>query len=134
MHIIIDINSDLDPITYPIDSESEERAARIALRDAGLAYASVWVGEPESGDEIKTDSKLFAAPNNLDIKALKAEAFEAGDDMQYCVCIIALEGPIDSFEDRFGGGGFRLTQKQERRLERMSQDEAIELCRAATGA
>lgn len=129
-HIIIDVNSDLDPITYPIDSESEERAARIALRDAGLAYASVWVGEPGSGDEIRTDRKLFAAPSNLDIETLKAEALDHGNDMQYCVCVIALEGPIDSYEDRFGGGGFRLTHKQERKLESLTQDEAVELCRA----
>lgn len=58
-YIVIDINSDLDPVTYPIDTDTEIAAAERALRDAGLAYEDVWTGEGE--DAIKCGSKLFAA-------------------------------------------------------------------------
>lgn len=62
--------------------------------------------------------------NNHKIQALKQEAAEAGDDMMEVICIIAFEGPIDSYESRFGGGCYRLTRAQQEQLESMSQADA----------
>lgn len=62
------------------------------------------------------------------IKSLKVEAHEAGDDMQELVCTIALEGAIESYEERFGGGGWRLSAAQIKRLEGMSEDQARAEC------
>lgn len=59
-YIVIDINSDLEPIVYEIDTDGGEQEARLALRDAGLVYEDVWVGEYGTGDAHKTGSKLFA--------------------------------------------------------------------------
>lgn len=62
--VLIDINSDLDPIAYEIDTDEQVHEARKALRDAGLAYEDVWTGDPNPGeasnDNIKTGAKLFA--------------------------------------------------------------------------
>jgi len=60
-YIVIDINSDEESVVYPIDSFADECKARTALRDAGLAYEDVWVGEWDTGDATKTGDKLFAA-------------------------------------------------------------------------
>lgn len=57
-YIIIDINSDLTPVTYPIDTDEEIAVAEIALHNAGLAYEDVWVGN--GPDAVKTGQKLFA--------------------------------------------------------------------------
>lgn len=62
------------------------------------------------------------------IRQLKIEANQAGDDMQELICIIALEGPIESFEDRFGGGGWTPTRAQREQLEEMSQAQALDAC------
>ena len=59
--ITININSDLDPISYATDSDEEIAAAREALRDAGLAYEHVWAGGIGDPDSYKTGNKLFAA-------------------------------------------------------------------------
>jgi hypothetical protein len=61
-YIIIDINSDIDPISYPTDTDEEISVARVALRDAGLAYEDVWAGDIGCPDSYKSGSKLFAAP------------------------------------------------------------------------
>jgi len=59
-YIVIDINSDLEPTVYAIDTDESEQAARSALRDAGLAYEDVWVGEYGTSAAHKVGSKLFA--------------------------------------------------------------------------
>lgn len=61
--IVIDINSDLDPVTFAIDTDAEIEAARIALRDAGLAYEDVWTspGDEHAPEAYKNGNKLFAA-------------------------------------------------------------------------
>ena len=62
MFIVIDINSDLDPSIYPCDTASEIADAEIALRDAGLKQADVYVGDPDgSGDSHKNGQLVFAA-------------------------------------------------------------------------
>jgi hypothetical protein len=48
------------------------------------------------------------------------------NDWLWCVCTIALEGPITSYAERFGGAGFQLTTRTKRDLERMTQAEARE--------
>ena len=68
---------------------------------------------------------------NAQIKALSDEAASAGDDMQHATCLVALEGPIDSFEERFGGGGLDLSRSQREQLEEMTQDEARSICAQA---
>jgi hypothetical protein len=65
-HIIIDINSDLDPVTYEIETEEDEYAARVALRDAGLAWEDVWVGEPGTPDAHKSGGRLTALAHEVD--------------------------------------------------------------------
>lgn len=62
------------------------------------------------------------------IKALATEAADFGDDMQVLICTVAIEGAIDSYEDRFGGGGHRVTRDQIERLEAMTQDDARAEC------
>lgn len=71
-HIVISINSDLDPVTYFTNTPEEIGAARLALRDAGLAYEDEWVGEPGTGDEHKNGSKLFAQPIEVGGRTLEA--------------------------------------------------------------
>jgi hypothetical protein len=47
--------------TYLTDTDEEIAAARQALRDAGLAEAEVFAGEPDgSGDSYRNGAKLFA--------------------------------------------------------------------------
>ena len=59
-YIVIDINSDLDPITYPINTDDEIEKAQKALRDAGLAWEDVYVGDPDCPDSYVTETKFFA--------------------------------------------------------------------------
>jgi hypothetical protein len=68
------------------------------------------------------------------IQALRHKAAADGDDMLECICTIALEGPIASFEDRFGGGGLLLTASEQRKLETMSQSDALAKCQQAISA
>lgn len=65
---------------------------------------------------------------DADIVELKNAAAAAGDDLTWCTCVIALEGEIESFEERFGGGGFSLPQSARVELETMSQREARARC------
>lgn len=60
-YIIVDINADLDPVTYATDTDDEIADARAALRDAGLAYEHIYAGDPGCPDAYRTDRKLFAA-------------------------------------------------------------------------
>lgn len=62
-YIVIDINSDCDPVTYATDTEEEIATARVALRDAGLAYEDVWTSpsDEDAPESYKTSNKLFAA-------------------------------------------------------------------------
>jgi hypothetical protein len=70
------------------------------------------------------------------IKALQNEAAEHGDDAQWCIATVALEGwdsddPATRFEARFGGGGHELSRADEARISRMTQDEARAECARA---
>jgi hypothetical protein len=58
LFIVISINSDLDPVTYPTNTDDEVQIASQALRDAGLAHEDEWAGEGE--DAVKNGNKLFA--------------------------------------------------------------------------
>lgn len=61
-YITIDINSDCDPVTYLTDTDEEIAVARRALRDAGLAYEDIYVGDPDGeGDSHRNGNVLFAA-------------------------------------------------------------------------
>ena len=64
--IVLNINSDLDPVTYPIDTDSEIQEAQDALRDAGLEYAAIWYGDGPDDVDAYADSvrKLFASKSH----------------------------------------------------------------------
>jgi hypothetical protein len=63
-----------------------------------------------------------------DIRELLDDATKRDDDWIMCVCSIALDGPSASFEERFGGGGFRFSRAQRGALEDMSEDAARAEC------
>jgi hypothetical protein len=44
----------IDGEVYPIDHEEDLEAARLALWEAGLTQAEVWVGDPESPEASDT--------------------------------------------------------------------------------
>ncbi len=56
------------------------------------------------------------------IKALQAEACAAGDEMQQVICMIAVQGDVESKDVRL------TTPSQRARLSRMTQGEAREEC------
>jgi hypothetical protein len=57
-YIVIDINSDLESTVYEINTDAEIATAKVALRDAGLAYEYVWADD--GADAVLTQQKLFA--------------------------------------------------------------------------
>jgi hypothetical protein len=71
-------------------------------------------------------------PTDKQIRALKTEAAEHGDDMQWLVCERALEADFDA--DDYTGGGHDITPRQWVRLGDMTQEEARALCGEAMGA
>ena len=58
--IVIHINSDLDPVALPTNTDDEVVAARAALRLAGLAWEDVRIGEPDSLSGHLNGTKLYA--------------------------------------------------------------------------
>ncbi len=65
------------------------------------------------------------------IETLRREAREHGDDAQDVICTIALEGALGGaagFEERFGGGGLRLSSRDMDRVVSMTQDSARTEC------
>lgn len=70
-----------------------------------------------------TDQRVTLMPDEQ-IRLLKDSAAAMGDDMTFCLCVIALEGSIDSFEERFGGGGFDLPRSARAELETLTTVEA----------
>ena len=60
-YITINTSSDCDPVTYAIDTDEERDAAKVALRDAGLAYEDVWTSPTDEDftESYKTGDKLF---------------------------------------------------------------------------
>lgn len=140
-HIIIHINSELDPTTYPIDSYEEIVAAEAALRDAGLAFEDVWVGEPGSPDAYKNGQKLFAAglPLNAQIRALRDEASAAADIVMVHACGVALGEQslvVDAcqFEERYGGGGLSPRERDQIMAIGSRTDAMVVITKAVNGA
>lgn len=59
-HIILRLGTDR-VTTFTIDTLADETHARKMLREHGIAYEPIWVGEPGSPDALRTQNKLFAA-------------------------------------------------------------------------
>lgn len=65
------------------------------------------------------------------IRVLRDEAGAAGDDMQWVLCTIALEGEDmtpSRYEARFGGGGHRLDARDLRTAQYIGASEARREC------
>lgn len=81
------------------------------------------------------ESIIRSADFDQRVAALRDEAGAAGDDAQYAICIVAEEGAISSWEDRFGGGGLDVTAREQSRIAAMTQEEArVECARVLLGA
>lgn len=52
----------LNPLCLPVDTDAEQHAAQVALRDAGIGVTEVWVGSPDDPDSYPSDGILFALP------------------------------------------------------------------------
>jgi hypothetical protein len=83
--------------TYPVDTIEQTEEAADALRGADIAYAVIYVGDPEDPDSYPTTRKLFASERPLtwtvdQIRALRDEAAKAGDEEMVRTCTEALRG------------------------------------------
>lgn len=97
-----------------------------AHRDPHRPWECVLEALPAADDEP-------APVDDRQISALAAEARAAGDDLQFILCTIALEGALgsqDGFEERFGGGGWRLSAAEIRRVSALTQEQARSECEA----
>lgn len=89
----------------------------------------------KTSKELDRDIKMatrawrIAAVTAKQIRALKTEAAEHGDDMQWLLCERALGAGFDT--DDYTGGGHRISPAQWGLLRKMSQDEARDICAAA---
>jgi hypothetical protein len=80
---------------YPVDTIEQTEDAADALRGADIAYAVIYVGDPEDPDSYPTTRKLFASERPLtvdQIRALRDEAAKAGDEAMVRTCTEALRG------------------------------------------
>lgn len=129
----VSVSQSVDPSTGRSDgraySVGDGRWDGSSIVDCGADLGDeVW----EALDEALSDAIEAAARKLTDaeIRTLMREAEDTGEDMTTVVCTIALEGPLSSFEERFGGAGMRLLAREVRRVEAMTQDEARAYCAA----
>lgn len=82
--------------TYPIDTDSQTKRARIALREAGVASAKIYLGDHE--DSYASGNTLFAAANDYLTEdgvgvTLTQEAYPANDgNSEYWARAVDREG------------------------------------------
>lgn len=128
---VVGISRSVDPLTgqYGAYDVGDGRWDGSSIVDCGADLGDeVW----EALDEALSDALDEGAVKlpDAEIKALLRRAEDEGEDMTTVVCTIALEGPLSSYEERFGGAGMRLLVREIRRVEAMSQDEARAYCAA----
>lgn len=76
------------------------------------------------------ESMIRSADFDERVAALREEAAEHGDAEQHAICLIAEEGePEEGVRERFCG--LDLSEREIRRLDAMTQDEALRQCARA---
>jgi hypothetical protein len=110
------LNKYADPTDGARDGLTAEEAREIAREDASL----IWLDDADIAEAISLEQ----------IRTLRAEATQAGDDMQLLVCERALETDVWSIDD-WTGGGHRLTEVQWAQLATMTDTQARAICARA---
>lgn len=116
-YIVIDTNSDLDPTTYPLETDEQIAEARCALADAGLAYEDVWTSptDEHAPEAYKSGRKLFAevrvwtiSTDSGSVKISAATADEAAAEYARREEMRGVEDADDlrAYIERKGGYGF----------------------------
>lgn len=63
-YIVISKDSDgseIDPaIVLPVDTDEQRAAAKVAIREHGLTFERVSVGDPDDPDSYQTTQRLYA--------------------------------------------------------------------------